>query len=107
MFLSSRLGWSLESYGDNFLCHQPTDDVCVKSARKNISKDLKDRWVTNLTKQRKRFDLVTTQLDPVTKMISFCDNKYFPSSWKDDDNGLMDKQYLDTYRLVNISLLAG
>jgi hypothetical protein len=22
-------------------------------------------------------------LDPHTKMLSFCDNKYFPSSWQD------------------------
>ena len=38
-----------------------------------------DRWVTNLIEDRKRFYLVSSLLDPHTKMLSFCDNKYFPS----------------------------
>ncbi len=58
--------------------------VYVQSARKNIREDLKDRWVTNLSEDRKRFYLVASQLDPRTKMLSFCDNKHFLSSWKDD-----------------------
>jgi hypothetical protein len=28
-------------------------------------------------------------LDPLTKMVSFCDNKFFPSSWKDDTFGYL------------------
>ena len=43
-----------------------------------------DRWVTNLSEDRKRFYLVSSLLDPRTKMLTFCDNKYFPSSWKVD-----------------------
>ena len=45
---------------------------------------MEDRWVTNLSEDRKRFYLVSSLLVPLTKMLSFCDNKYFPSSWKDD-----------------------
>jgi hypothetical protein len=37
-----------------------------------------DRWVTNLSVDRKRFYLVSSLLDPHTKMLTFCDNKYFP-----------------------------
>ena len=54
---------------------------------KNIRGDMEDRWVTNLSEDRKRFYLVSSLLDPHTKMLSFCDNKYFPSSWKDDALG--------------------
>jgi hypothetical protein len=50
---------------------------------------MEDRWVTNLSEDRKRFYLVSSLLDPLTKMLSFCDNKYFPSSWKDDDLGYL------------------
>ena len=32
-----------------------------------------------MSEGRKRFYLVWSQLDPHTKMLSFCDNKYFPS----------------------------
>jgi hypothetical protein len=42
-----------------------------------------------LSEDRKRFYLVSSLLDPHTKMLSFCDNKYFPSSWKDDDLGYL------------------
>ena len=59
---------------------QGTGHDCVQSVRKNIREDMEDRWVTNLSEDRKRFYLVTSQLDPRTKMLSFCDNKYFPSS---------------------------
>jgi hypothetical protein len=31
-----------------------------------------------LSEDRKRFYLVSSLLDPHTKMLSFCDNKYFP-----------------------------
>jgi hypothetical protein len=37
---------------------------------------------------RKRFYLVSSLLDPHTKMLSFCDNTYFPS-WKDDALGYL------------------
>ncbi len=55
----------------------------VQSVRKNIREDMEDRWVTNLSEDRKRFYLVSSLLDPHTKILSFCDNKYFPKSWKD------------------------
>jgi hypothetical protein len=32
---------------------------------------------------------VSWSLDPHTKMMSFCENKYFPSSWKDEVNGFL------------------
>ena len=51
----------------------------MKSARKNVREDLELRWVTNLSEERKRFYLIASLLDPRTKMLSFCDNKYFPS----------------------------
>jgi len=62
--------------------------ACVQSVRKNIREDMEDRWVTNLSEDRKRFYLVSSLLDPRTKMLSFCDNKYFPS-WKDDARHLL------------------
>jgi hypothetical protein len=40
--------------------------------------------LTNLSEDRKRFYLVTSQLDPRKKILSFCDNKHFLASWKDD-----------------------
>ncbi len=42
-----------------------------------------------MSEDRKRFYLVSSLLDPHTKMLSFCDNKYFPSSWKGDDLGYL------------------
>jgi hypothetical protein len=45
---------------------------------KNIREDKEDRWVTNLSEDRKRFYLVSSLLDPRTKILSFCGNKYFP-----------------------------
>ena len=50
---------------------------------------MEDRWVTKLSEDRKRFYLVSSLLDQHTKMLSFCGNKYFPSSWKDDDLGYL------------------
>jgi hypothetical protein len=55
---------------------------CVQSVRKNIREDMEDKWVKNLSEERKRFYLVSSLLDPHTKMLSFYDNKYFSSSWK-------------------------
>ena len=52
----------------------------IKSARKSVRDDLELRWVTNLSEERKRFYLIATLLDPRTKLLSFCDNKYFPSA---------------------------
>ncbi len=60
--------------------------ACVQYVRQNIREDMEDRWVTNLSEGRKRFYLVSSLLDPSTKVLSFCD-KYFPSSWKDDALG--------------------
>jgi hypothetical protein len=50
----------------------------IKSARKSVREDLELKWVTNLSEERKRFYLIATLLDPRTKMMSFCDNQYFP-----------------------------
>jgi hypothetical protein len=47
--------------------------ACVQSVRKNIREDMEDRWITNLSEDRKRFYLVSSLLDPLTKMLSFCD----------------------------------
>ena len=71
--------------------------VCVQSVRKNIREDMEDRWVTNLSEDRKRFYLVSSLLDPHTKMLSFCDNKYFPSSWKDDVLGYLSMDLKSFY----------
>ena len=53
--------------------------------------------VTNLSEDRKRFYLVSSLLDPRTKMLSFCDNKYFPSSWKDDAHGYLSMDLKSFY----------
>jgi hypothetical protein len=63
--------------------------VCDQSVFKNIREDMEDRWVTNLSEDRKRFYLVSSLLDTHTQILSFCDNKYFPSSWKDDTLGYL------------------
>jgi hypothetical protein len=69
--------------------------VCVQSVRKNIGEDMEDRWVTNfMSEDRKRFYLVSSLLDPRTKILSFCGNKYFPSSWKDDTLGYLSNELL-------------
>ena len=71
--------------------------VCVQSVRKNIREDMEDRWVTTLSEDRKRFYLVSSLLDPRTKMLSFCDNKYFPSCWKDDALGYLSMEFKSVY----------
>jgi hypothetical protein len=58
---------------------------------------MENSWVTNLNEDRKRFYLVSSQLDPPTKMLSFCDNKYFPSSWKDDTLGFLSIEFKSFY----------
>jgi hypothetical protein len=57
---------------------------------------MEDRWVTNFREDRKRFYLVSSLLDPRTKMLSFCDNKYFPS-WKDDALGYLSMDLKSFY----------
>ena len=71
--------------------------VCVQSVRKNIREDMEDRWVTTLSEDRKRFYLVSSLLDPRTKMLSSCDNKYFSSSWKDDALGYLSMELKSFY----------
>ncbi len=78
MFLFSKLGWA-QACADDKENVLSSANACVQSVRKNIRED---RWVTNAIEDRKRFYLVSSQLDPHTKMLSFCDHKYFPSSWK-------------------------
>jgi hypothetical protein len=59
---------------------------------------MEDRWVTNLSEDRKRFYLVSSLLDPRTKLLSFCDNKYFPSllgEVKDLDGQVKHRSDLD------------
>ncbi len=64
--------------------------ACVESVRENIGEDMEDRWVTNLKRgQEEILSCVETLLDPHTKMLAFCDNKYFPSSLKDDALGYL------------------
>ncbi len=53
---------------------------CVQYVRQNIREDMEDRWVTNLREDRKRFYLVSSLLDPLTKISmdlkSFESNRY-------------------------------
>jgi hypothetical protein len=44
---------------------------CFQYVRQNIREDMEDRWVTNFNEDGKRFYLVSSLLDPHTKMISF------------------------------------
>jgi hypothetical protein len=50
-----------------------------------------------LSDDRKRFYLVLSLLDPHTKMLSYRDNKYFPSSWKDDALGYLSMDLKSFY----------
>ena len=59
-----------------------SDDGSIKQP---WGEDLERRRVTNLREERKRFHLIATQLDLGTKMLSFCDNKNFPSFWALND----------------------
>jgi hypothetical protein len=65
----------------------------IKSARKSVREDLELRWVTNLSEERKRFYLIGTLLDPHTKILSFCDNQYFSSSWKDEGHAFLSMEF--------------
>ncbi len=78
--------------------------VCVQSVRKKIREDMEDRWVTNLRENRKRFYLVSSLLDPHTKMLLFCDNKYFPSSWKDDTLGYLSMDLKSFYVALSMEV---
>jgi hypothetical protein len=71
--------------------------VCVQYVRQNIREDMEDRWDTNLNEDRKRFYLVSSLLDPHTKMLSYRYNKYFPSSWKDDALGYLSMDLKSFY----------
>ncbi len=46
---------------------------------------------------QEEFCLVSILLDPHTKTLSFCDNKYFPSSWKDDVLGYLSMDLKSFY----------
>ena len=59
--------------------------------------DLEVRWVTNLSEDRKGFYLIATQLDPHTNFLTFRDNKYFPTSWKDEGNGFLAEEFKRFY----------
>ena len=65
----------------------------IKSARQSVREDLELRWVTNLSEERKRFYLIATLLNPHTKLLSSCDNKYFPSSWKDEGHAFLSMEF--------------
>ncbi len=65
----------------------------IKSGRKSVREDLEFRWVTNLNEERKRFYLIATLLDPRTKMLSFCHNQYFSSSWKDEGHSFLSMEF--------------
>ena len=64
---------------------------------KSVREDLELRWVTNLSEERKRFYLIATLLDPRTKLLSFCDNKYFPSYWKDEGHVFLSMEFKSFY----------
>ncbi len=73
---------------------------CVQYVRQNFREDMEDRWVTKLNEDRKRFYLVSSLLDPHTKMLSFCDKKYLPSSWKDDALGYLSMDLKSFFRTM-------
>jgi hypothetical protein len=54
-----------------------SENSCIRSLSEDAS--IKQTWLgtSNLWKQ---FPMSSAQLDPLTEMLSFCDNKQFPSS---------------------------
>jgi hypothetical protein len=46
--------------------------------------------------EREQEEILSSLLDPRTKMLSFCDNKYFPS-WKDDALGYLSMDLKSFY----------
>jgi hypothetical protein len=76
--LNSR-GLAKETRGTSSLCLRPmnpSNQYAKTSGRtlrlsgsQIVREDLELRWVTNLSEERKRFYLIATLLDPLTKMI--------------------------------------
>lgn len=56
----------------------------VRNARNLVYKDLRKRWVDDLSESFREFYLISSLLDPRTKALQFCndENSGFPSSWK-------------------------
>ncbi len=72
----------------------------IKAARLSIRQDLEDRWVTNLSEDRKRFFLIASLLDPHTKSLSFCDDIHFPTSWKREGHGFLAMEFKNFYNEI-------
>ena len=67
----------------------------IKSARKKGRQGEKSQGRQS-ERGKQEIYLVATLLDPrtkMTKMLSFCDNKYFPSSWKDEGHGFLSMEF--------------
>jgi hypothetical protein len=58
--------------------------LVIQQARALILNDFTNRWVTKLSEKKKKFYLISSQLDPRFKMLKYCDGRYFPASWKQD-----------------------
>ena len=69
----------------------------IKTARLSIRQDLQDRWVTNLNEDSKSFFLIASLLDPLTKSLSFCDDKHFVTSWKREGHGFLAMEFKRFY----------
>jgi hypothetical protein len=73
-------------------CHK-----LIKDARVRISDDLESRWITGLSLERREFYLVASILDPRTKDVLFCNDEFFPSSWKKDAEAFLKTNLLCFY----------
>ncbi len=49
-----------------------------------------------LERDRKRFFLIASLLDPRTKSLSFCDDKHFPT-WKREGHGFLAMEFKSFY----------
>ena len=77
----------------------------IKATHVSIMEDLEVRWVTNLSEDRKTFYLIAAQIDPHTKFLTFCHNKYFPTSWKGEGNGFLATEFKSFYSEIRGRIL--
>jgi len=71
------------------------DKLLTGAAKENIEKK------SNLNEDRKRFYLIASLLDPLTKYLSFCDDKHFPTSCQLEGHGFLAMEFKNFYSEIH------
>ena len=53
-----------------------------------------------LERGQEKFFLIASLLDPLTKSLSFCDDKHFPTSWKREGHGFLAMEFKSFYHEI-------